>query len=1137
MLFCAIKNYILRPFAHKICGVSLGFQYLREIPLPLGGMFFAQILGVQKVNAKIYILALLLSVFSFQTKAIEEPSQFQFTNSVSDLSDADFSNYLGSQVHKVSEFQFIQQEAQKLGVRAWLFGGTAAAFAHYTHWDLMRLAGDQRFQANRFDYQYFNIFRSTQDLDIVIDGTPGQVLTIENLIREKFDYMQGSRSAWEVRALRYSRGQVSDPGFKEALLRDPDFLNQNTDSHSTGMIEITSVPEGEFPVKDLRDWDSEYPVFLKDVKLGKIHFYFSNKHETTSRFRAGNNPPIFSAIRVLTKAFQFEPTLWADDLQTIKKIIEEFDPQKDLTTNFAKNWIEKNAKKLIMHAVNVEYAVNLMESLGLRQKLISISNPAEVKSMGWWLNKEPLRSFPLGNGDGKTARELGIKIVAHETSDFLAYESLTRAHTGDPNVLISRKNQPGESASFGPGFYTLNGRKGAKETGYTIRFRLNPQAKEGTDFAVAGDMILIKNKLAIKVIPHSLNLSLPNYFRTIQLDTTINKTDRGVVEKYKLILKAKKPSQLEIDETEKIVLAEIKKPVLNYTLLKEWFSIMGFNTNSRIDKGINSRLQRELELEEPNQEFLKIILHLNKAGFNMVLPLTVRMAVATQMHSNRDWGDLKVLITESKSLNPSRQDLDASAKIVIRELNKKNPNIAVLDLWEHIPGTKGNEQVARIFTEKIKSEIEKSNPNSYLIWSWLGIEDRPHAVVETILKKINDQLRSNQPEVTVLSALMDSFPSRYVFENSPAIQEIRKFVTPPKYFEIISRYHSYFRAWSPFNETLKAMIDLDKLQLTSADVQAISKIISHEIEKLLVNDHYLADAGSSSSLIHEWVKLPVSLNFPHLALKALRLPNIRGAHIFSHSFLNQSDDSIWLKDLRWIPLILGQRPPDPEKLLEKPEVINLVLSISMLYKSEEVKKIMHHPSIQNLFSTIYHNSEFDHLALSILELKERNEMPGIGWSLAIERMLRGEKREALISVAMEVRNDDILKRDAVQKIIAEEDFWLKIRGDKKKDSELQLSFGNEDEDTGSFYGTVLVNPELQLRFLEEINKPLNESNQEYWRRAIENAHITDPRVKRAFLRLRIHATGETQSWARGAYKKLFGNLPENCADLLASINQ
>ena len=68
------------------------------------------------------------------------------------------------------------------------------------------------------------------------------------------------------------------------------------------------------------------------------------------------------------------------------------------------------------------------------------------------MGQEPLRSKPLGEGDGPTAEALGLTEVAHETKTFLAYESITRSHKGEPNVLISRRDTPGDGALHGEGF-------------------------------------------------------------------------------------------------------------------------------------------------------------------------------------------------------------------------------------------------------------------------------------------------------------------------------------------------------------------------------------------------------------------------------------------------------------------------------------------------------------------------------------------------------------------------------------------------------------------------------------------------------------------------------------------------------------
>ncbi len=494
---------------------------------------------------------------------------------------------IASRRAEVPEFEFIREEAQRRGLRVWLFGGTAAGYSHYVKWDVLRELGDVRFQPNRFDYDYTNIYRSTQDLDIVVDGNAQDAQTFEQVLRTQFPYFLGSKAAgWEVRSIKEARGD------KGGLLGDFGFMNQHTDSNSTGMVELTDPKPGESVIRDIRDWDNNKdPTFLKDVEEGRLTFYHSLKHSETPRFKSGQNPPIFSVIRALTKAFQYDLKINGEDLAILQREINQFDPRRDLANPDAARWIEKNGKKLFQHAVDLEYAWDTLEKLGLRKKLIAIKNdPGTQDSLAWWMNKEPLRIKPVGEGLGKTAESLGIKTVAHATKDFLAYESITRSHTGAPNVFVSRQNATGETADYGEGFYTATGRKGAKETGITIRFDVDPKAREGTDFILRydaaagkldeGEFVVWRNKDAIRVIPESLDMSPVEYFEFLADGKTIEQDDQAFLWKFKRRLNHSITSdripQKDMEEIRLIVLAQIKNNAPNRdVVIQEWLKIEG----------------------------------------------------------------------------------------------------------------------------------------------------------------------------------------------------------------------------------------------------------------------------------------------------------------------------------------------------------------------------------------------------------------------------------------------------------------------------------------------------------------------------------------------------------------------------------
>lgn len=432
----------------------------------------------------------------------------------------------------VPEFQYLRETAQAMGLRVWLFGGTASGFLHYVKWDLARTKGILDLQADRFDYDFTNIFRSTQDLDIVVDATPEVAREFQRVIAKKFPHFLGSKAnKWEVRTLRHRMGSLGERDFKEALLDDVDFNDQNSDSNSTGMVELTVSTEPV--VRDLRHWKHGENVFLRDTLNNQISYERNPRHFTTSRAKAGENPEILSVLRLLVKAFQYELKFSDQTIREIKDVIDHFDPAT-VSNPVAQRRIGETAKKLIIHAVNIEFAVNKLEELGLRQKLISMGSPQTIENFAWWLKREPLRSHPLGRGQGKTAKELGIQTVAHETGSFLAYESITRAHNGEPNVLESRKGAVGEAAAHGDGFYTRRGRVGARGTKITIRFAVDPLAREGSDFSLAEDFIIFHNKKALKVIPESLSLGLDDLVRIAEHDLRlVTSSDLGVLEKLK----------------------------------------------------------------------------------------------------------------------------------------------------------------------------------------------------------------------------------------------------------------------------------------------------------------------------------------------------------------------------------------------------------------------------------------------------------------------------------------------------------------------------------------------------------------------------------------------------------------------------
>ena len=476
-------------------------------------------------------------------------------------------------ISKVDAFESIASMARQRGLKLYLFGGTASTFANYVKWDLERSADASKFLPHRFDYHYTNIFRSNQDLDVVITRADGGAESIEQIqefqkaLEEGFPYFRGNQTAWEVRGLRTANGA------KEALLNNPDFSNQNTDSHSTGLIELTDGRD-DF-IQDLRDPGGEPPRFLKDVSAGRVTFYRSPKHFETKRAKEGLNPEIIGAIRYLTKLLQVDGEMDATSRAHIEQVVREFDPKAE-RNSYVSRWVEKNAKKLFQNAVDLEAAWNLLEDLGLRQKLLEFNgNPQVTGSLSWWMNKEPLRSIPHPNAyplvakesteekRGKTAGELGITTVAHQTRHWESYEAITNSPGGKPNLFTSRDGKEGEAAVHGDGFYTLVGEKGAPRGGFTIRFSVDPAAVEGEDFLIHDGIVVWRKSNHLSVQPESVfSDPIQAAELLIQSDTT---NEKGLEKRLQSRFAATQFSEEDIKRIQQFFLEVLmEKPMLNY---------------------------------------------------------------------------------------------------------------------------------------------------------------------------------------------------------------------------------------------------------------------------------------------------------------------------------------------------------------------------------------------------------------------------------------------------------------------------------------------------------------------------------------------------------------------------------------------
>ena len=420
----------------------------------------------------------------------------------------EFEKLIQTDLGRVKEFQFIKEWAEKRGIRAYLFGGAAEAFAVYCRWAEQYELGARDFSADRLDFSIVNIFHFNQDIDIVVDAKPQYAEELQHDLEMKFPYKKttGGKtiSVWEVRPLQYSIG------FKADILNNEDFKNQNTDSGSTGLIEITDPTGERSRIQDLRKFRRDEGLFFHDVARGEITYFNTGLHHSTSRSSSGN-PVVISALRFLIKVFEYGLKPDRNSLKVVERILRTAPFSKiktDPQYHGALRWIEKNANKLINNALDVNAAWADLNRMGVRKDLSTFGSRSDTDSLAWLMEQKPLPAFSLGGVTGATAGELGIKTAYMKINDFETFERLRMGKLNAPNLLLpDQKTNP----MRGPPGIILSETPVRKPGEIWVGFEVNPRSVQNKDFSVLmPGIISVYNRNSLSLIPETLNISREN---------------------------------------------------------------------------------------------------------------------------------------------------------------------------------------------------------------------------------------------------------------------------------------------------------------------------------------------------------------------------------------------------------------------------------------------------------------------------------------------------------------------------------------------------------------------------------------------------------------------------------------------------
>lgn len=119
----------------------------------------------------------LFAVFPFFLEAIEsiDPNDDIWKGLGVTVAADKLSKEITERKTRIPLFKEIEEWGKTQGVRVWILGGAAAAFAQFVKWHLVFESGDKRFLPDYFEYNIENFLRSKQDIDFVVDGSDAQL--------------------------------------------------------------------------------------------------------------------------------------------------------------------------------------------------------------------------------------------------------------------------------------------------------------------------------------------------------------------------------------------------------------------------------------------------------------------------------------------------------------------------------------------------------------------------------------------------------------------------------------------------------------------------------------------------------------------------------------------------------------------------------------------------------------------------------------------------------------------------------------------------------------------------------------------------------------------------------------------------
>jgi hypothetical protein len=420
------------------------------------------------------------------------------------LTEEALSQKVKDSVGRVAEFSLIREVAEKVGVHVWLSGPSASEFGQYVRWDLQREAGSNEFSPDRFDYKFSSIIREKFHVAEATNAS-NSGLPLANHVVASNDFQLASDAPAEQLAkfraelaTRLPNLVKENPNFHVLSIPEAAKAPENLgNSLRAGLIELTNPRSGEPVVRDAKGLSAP-SQFVSDLLANSIHF--QREAPVTAESIKANLEAVF---RYDIDLSQEDQKFLKDSLQSLTKEGLSEDQIRELNGLWMAAKAPFKAKKL-SDSLGVPDLGRRLYGAPLDKRFYTGERTYTEP------NLVPLEPQMVGQGEGKTAQELGLdqKTFFHATQSIEPYANLLSSPSGHPNAAYNE----GGMNHLGRGFYSTLGYSDNQYGEYFVEVRLLPQAREGSDFQIftqqlqAGgsrQVLLVRNPNAVEIRPSS----------------------------------------------------------------------------------------------------------------------------------------------------------------------------------------------------------------------------------------------------------------------------------------------------------------------------------------------------------------------------------------------------------------------------------------------------------------------------------------------------------------------------------------------------------------------------------------------------------------------------------------------------------